>query len=66
MIADLLVWAYDDNQNSNEDKAEEICENWVIQGRPSSLMNANYPRTAARLCLMWERLKIEGFTTYWL
>jgi hypothetical protein len=66
VIADLLVWAYDDNQNANEDKAEEICESWVIQGRPSSLLNTNYPRTAARLCLMWERLKIEGFTTYWL
>lgn len=66
VIADLLVWAYDDRQNSNEDKADEICDLWIIQGRPSSLMNANYPRTAGRLCLMWERLKIEGFTTYWL
>lgn len=66
IIADLLVWSYDDRQNSNEDKADEICDMWIIQGRPSSLMNANYPRTAARLCLMWERLKIEGFTTYWL
>lgn len=66
VIADLLVWAYDDGQNSNEDKAEESYDHWATQGRPSSLMNANYPRTAARLCLMWERLKIEGFTTYWL
>ena len=66
VIADLLVWADDERQNTNEDKAEEICENWVNQGRPSSLMEAYYPRTAARLCLMWERLKIEGFTTYWL
>lgn len=66
VIADLLVWADDEKQNTNEDKAEEICENWVYQGRPSSLMEANHPRTAARLCLMWERLKIEGFTTYWL
>lgn len=66
VIANLLVWSYDDGQNSNEDKAEESYDQWVTQGRPSSLMNANYPRTAARLCLMWERLKIEGFTTYWL
>ena len=29
VIADLLVWAYDNNQNANEDKAEEICEKWV-------------------------------------
>jgi hypothetical protein len=66
VIADLLAWAYDDNQNLNEDKAEEICEKWVNLSRPSFLLEANYPRTAARLCLMWERLKIEGFTTYWL
>jgi len=66
VIADLLVWAYDNNQNLNEDKAEEICEKWVNQGRPSSLIEAEYPRTVARLCLMWERLNIEGFTTYWL
>jgi hypothetical protein len=66
VIADLLVWSYDDNQNVNEDKAEEISEKWVFQARPSSLKDAKSPRTAARLCLMWERLKIEGFTTYWL
>ena len=66
VLADLLVWSNDNNQNANEDKAEEICEAWSNLSRPSSLMKANYPRTAARLCLMWERLNIEGFTTYWL
>jgi hypothetical protein len=65
ILADLLVWAYDNNQNANEDKAEEIYERWVIDGRPTHI-NAAYPRTAARLCLMWERLNLAGFTTYWL
>lgn len=66
VIANLLVWSFDNNQNVNEDRAEEICEIWTKEGRPSSLVNAIYPRTAARLCLMWERLNIEGYTTYWL
>ena len=65
ILADLLVWAYDNNQNANEDKAEDICERWRNKGRPTYI-EAVYPRTAARLCLMWERLNLEGFTTYWL
>ena len=31
-----------------------------------SIADADYPRTAARLCLMWERLETDGFTSYWL
>jgi len=65
VIADLLTWSVESRISETEDSAEEFYNNWVTKGRPSSIEGV-YPRTAARLCLMWERLKIEGFTSYWL
>lgn len=43
-----------------------IVETWERQGRPGSYPGARYPRTTSRLCLMWERLEVEGFTSFWL
>ncbi|MHB8135049.1 MAG: MrcB family domain-containing protein [Anaerolineaceae bacterium] len=65
VIADLLTWSVESIIYETEDKVEEIYNRWVAEGRPS-VIEGVYPRTAARLCLMWERLKIEGFTSYWL
>ena len=41
---------------------------WVSEkeGRKASIDGARFPKTAARLCLMWHRLQQEGFTSYWL
>ncbi len=60
----LLGWAYD--QRTTDDEANDIRDKWEKEGRPSSLTDARFPRTAARLCLMWDRLVSEGFTSFWL
>ena len=45
---------------------DAFLERWEAAGRPNSLPEALFPRTAARLCLMWERLVVEGFTSFWI
>ncbi|MCP4886912.1 MAG: AAA domain-containing protein [Planctomycetaceae bacterium] len=52
---------------ANDDSAvETVMAAWNEADRPDSIENAKYPRTAARLCLMWERLIDEGYTSFWL
>jgi hypothetical protein len=51
--------------DTDEDFASQV-EAWDKSGRPSMLPGAKLPRSAARLCLMWDRLELEGFTSYWL
>jgi len=51
---------------TNEDDASETVETWSNDGRPDAIESAKYPRTASRLCLMWDRLSSEGFTSFWL
>ncbi|HRE89093.1 MAG TPA: DUF3578 domain-containing protein [Myxococcota bacterium] len=48
------------------DEVERVLTQWRGAGRRDALDGARYPRTAARLCLMWERLQTDGFTSYWL
>lgn len=50
----------------NEDAVVSQVEKWDKAGRPAFLSSAKLPRSAARLCLMWDRLDTEGFTSYWL
>ena len=51
---------------SEADAADVAVENWTTSGRPDSIKDAAFPRTASRLCLMWERLISEGYTSFWL
>ncbi|MCR9291891.1 MAG: DUF3578 domain-containing protein [bacterium] len=51
---------------SESDDAEAAVESWVSSGRPDAIEGARFPRTASRLCLMWERLTSEGYTSFWL
>jgi hypothetical protein len=62
----LLAWASNAGGVSDEEGVREIVDRWVQAGRPGALDGARFPRTAARLCLMWERLEAEGFTSFWL
>ena len=66
LIQKFLGWAYDRNPLKSDEEADETLRKWDEQGRGGSLLNAAYPRTAARLCLMWDRLRNEGFTSFWL
>lgn len=60
----LLGWALGRGAVSEAD-ARELLEGWEEAGRPPALPEARFPRTAARLLLMWERFLAEGFTSFW-
>ncbi len=62
----LLVWAYDGKDLLDTERTEKLVGDWSAAGRSDSFEGARYPRAAARLCLMWERLQSDGFTSYWL
>lgn len=65
VLIDLLAWATQ-SEFSSESNVEDYVIQWISEKRPSSLTEAKFPRTAARLCLMWERLTNEGFTSFWM
>ena len=66
VLSRLLGWAVDGKLDVSDDDADAHLTRWDKDGRPSALGEAQLPRTAARLCLMRDRLDQEGFTSYWL
>ncbi|NLG70273.1 MAG: AAA domain-containing protein [Firmicutes bacterium] len=66
VLQGLLAWASGSRDAEDEEATEALVRRWAEAGRPSSLANAPFPRCAARLCLMWERMMDDGFTSYWL
>jgi hypothetical protein len=62
----LIGWAFDGKANLTDEELAGYITRWENDGRSSTLSGAKLPRTAARLCLMWNRLEQEGFTSYWL
>jgi len=66
VILELLGWAINKKPLSNEESAEKILDEWDKAERPDSYPDAEFPRTAARLCMMWDRIRTEGFTSFWL
>jgi hypothetical protein len=62
----LLGWATSGVPLESDEEVNAILETWESLGRPSALTNSEYPRLAARLCLMWQRLEADGYTSYWL
>jgi hypothetical protein len=65
-ILQLLGWSGDGRPRDSEEDAQQLIDRWYAAGRPNALPNATFPRTAARLCLMWDRILSEGFTSFWL
>ena len=65
IVMDLLSWA-NHRGLSSEAEVEEIVSRWIEEKRPTVLKGSLFPRTAARLCLMWDRLTNEGFTSFWM
>ncbi|MHB8899787.1 MAG: MrcB family domain-containing protein [Thermoguttaceae bacterium] len=62
----LLGFAKDGTLLTHENEAGDIVKAWDSDGRPAAYVGAKFPRTTARVCLMWERLKVEGYTSFWL
>ena len=61
----LLGWAHSGDAAATDAYARDLLDAWDEAGRPAALGGARFPRTAARLCLMWERLDGDGFTSFW-
>lgn len=66
LILQLLGWSWSGTSFQNEDAAEDVLSEWTKANKPHSLPGADFPRTCARLCLMWERILHEGYTSFWL
>jgi hypothetical protein len=65
-LMQLLGWSNGGVPLATEDDARAVVEGWEMDGRPGALSGARFPRTAARLCIMWERMIAEGYTSFWL
>jgi hypothetical protein len=66
VVFGLLGWASGGEPFKLEDEARQFLNDWNSTGRPSAIVDSQYPRLAAKLCLMLERLLSEGYTSYWL
>ncbi|MDP2306781.1 MAG: AAA family ATPase [Pseudomonadota bacterium] len=66
-LAHLLCWAAGKKPAAAfEEAATAVRDDWEQQGRPAALARSPWPRTSARLALMWDRMVEEGFTSYWI
>ncbi len=65
-VLGLLGWAYNGEELVSEKDAEPLLEKWKSSGQAGVLPDAKFPRTAAKLCLMLDRLRNDGFTSFWL
>jgi MrcB-like, N-terminal domain/EVE domain/AAA domain (dynein-related subfamily) len=65
-VMQLLGWARSGKPFASEEDCRSVLEEWIDLGRPATLLDSHYPKTAARLCIMWERFLTEGYTSYWL
>jgi hypothetical protein len=66
LLLQMLGWARSGQPLVSEDEAKNILDDWHKESRPNAFGEARFPRTTARLCLMWERFISEGFTSFWL
>lgn len=65
-VLQFLSWADAGRPAASEADIQTALDRWEASGRRGDLPEAQFPRTAARLCLMWERLQAEGYTSFWL
>jgi hypothetical protein len=65
VVLGMLGWAVRGKPFEREEESDRTLDAWASANRPSALARARFPRTAARLCLMWERVVDEGFTSFW-
>jgi hypothetical protein len=66
VVLELLGWSWKGGIFKSEEDAKDVTAEWSKNRKPHYLDDANYPRTCARLCLMWDRIQNEGYTSFWL
>jgi 5-methylcytosine-specific restriction endonuclease McrBC GTP-binding regulatory subunit McrB len=65
-VVQMLGWAFSGSPYETEEEARTAVREWAEAGRPGAVPSGRFPRTAARLCLMFERFEEDGFTSFWL
>lgn len=66
LVSELLGWSNNGQPFKAEEQAGPFITDWISRRKPHFIEGAKFPRTCARLCLMWERIQHEGYTSYWL
>lgn len=66
VLLGLLGIATNGSPLSADADPSDLIESWERESRPGAFSTGRYSRTASRLCLMWNRLEVEGYTSYWL
>ncbi|MBL8811600.1 MAG: DUF3578 domain-containing protein [Planctomycetaceae bacterium] len=66
VLLGLLGIATNGSPLSADADPRHLIESWERESRPGAFSTGRFPRTASRLCLMWNRLEVEGYTSYWL
>lgn len=66
VLLGLLGIATNGSPLSGDADPSDLIESWERESRPGAFSTGRFPRTASRLCLMWNRLEVEGYTSYWL
>ena len=61
---ELLGWALD-GKSCDARRASDLVERWQADGRPATLSDARFPRTAARLARVVEGALEDGVATFW-
>jgi len=64
-LAALLTWAANGESSADVRAADHLAAAWVQQQRPVAFAGTHFPRTTARLCLMWERLHTQRYASFW-
>jgi 5-methylcytosine-specific restriction enzyme B len=64
-VMQLLGMALAGTRFHDERDAGAMVQRWRDDDCPEFLPEARMPFTAARLCLMWQRLEIDGETSFW-
>jgi len=65
VVTGLFGWAIQGKPFAGEDDATRALDAWREAGRPGRVAAARFPRMAARLALMADRLLSDGYTSFW-
>lgn len=65
-LLSMLGWTAFGAPFTEPSEARDLVNQWVKLNRPFAFPNTRFPRTVARLCLMWERFQVDGYTAFWI
>lgn len=66
ILLGLMGWTHTGTPYQRDDDARDLTDAWDTAGRPNRVAGARFPGAAGKVLVMWDRLRSEGFTSYWL